>query len=436
MKQCIIELARNALAGNIPMLILRGGDEQARIGGDIDILVPSGESIRACQLIVEKAKQAGWHLAGFKDIGYVASIILLRPDINGDDDALKLDLISGLEWYAMGDGSITNKFFKLLNCYSNKQEPVAGLIAFATFIQKIMASGHLSKRDWSRVRDGVGHNEILLETADFIGVPLMEDDMDEKGIHRRRQWKLRAASAGVGGPIGFALWFPRVVLAHLRFKLGIGNHAGCVIGLSGLDGSGKSTQMDRLFAAFRKADCARPWLVHLLPEWIPMPHQLLRRNMTVQNYTKPYAEAAVKSKWNGLLRLTYYLLAFTVAKWWMRLSALRGRVILLDRSFVDFAADLTRARIPDFHLPPWLIRLCAPKGALIYLDASPGSVVKRKGELTLEKATQLHGRYLTVFQQIDGVVVDAEVPQEIVFQRVLECIDSVYVGRLKAAARA
>ena len=436
MKQAIRELARKALAGNMPMLILRGGDEQDCAGGDIDILVPSGESIRACQLIVEQAKQAGWYLAGFKDIGYVASIILLRPGANGCDDAIKLDLISGLEWYAMGDGSATNKFFELLNCYVNEQERVAGLVAFATFIQKIMASGQLSTRDRSRVRKGAPHNELLLVTADFIGMPLLANDMDEKGIQRGRQWKLRAASAGVSGPIRFALWLPRVVLAHLRFKLGIGNHAGCVIGLSGLDGSGKSTQMDRLFAAFRKAGYARPRLVHLLPEWIPMPHQLLRRKKTIQNYTMPYAEAAVKSKWNGLLRLTYYLMAFTVAKWWLGLNALRGRVIVLDRSFVDFAADLTRARIPDFQLPPWLIRLCVPKGALLYLDASPGTVVRRKGELTLEKATQLRGRYLVVFQQIDGAVVDAEGPPEIVFRRVLECIDSVYVGRLKAAARA
>lgn len=435
MKQCIIELIGRALLGNTPMLILRGGDEQARADGDIDILVPSGKSIGACQLIADQAKQAGWYLAGFKDIGYVASIILLRPVANDSDDAIKIDLISGLEWYAMGDGSISDKFFELVNRYSNRQEQVDSLIAFATYIQKIMASGQLSERDWSRVHGGACQNEKLLETAEFIGIPLRSADISITGIHRARQWKLRAASAGVSGPISFALWFSRVVLAHLRFKLGSGSHAGYMIGLSGLDGSGKSTQIDRLSAAFRNAGYVQPHLVHLLPAWIPMPHQLLRRKKTIQNYTRPYTEPVVKSTWNGLVRLSYYLLAFIVAKYSMQIAVIRGKVIVLDRSFADFSADLTRSRIPDLHMPPWLTRLCTPKGSLLYLDASPETAIKRKGELTLEKATLLRERYLNVFQQIGGVVIDAQGPPEIVFRRVLEHIDSVYIRRVKAAVR-
>ncbi len=420
------------------MLELRGGggDGHARTGGDIDILVPSRQAVSACLLLAKVARDAGWCLANFRDIGYLAQVVLVRPGHEKEDEAIKVDFFAGFEWYGVGSDVISRRFFKIVEAAGDDIAASAQLAAGVNFIQKCLIVGRLSERDWARVLSGGASPEFLLELARSLGLSLTAHGIERKGVTGFPQWKLRAESAGVSGLMGFALWFPKVVLAHLRFKLGIGSHAGHVIGLSGLDGSGKSTQMDRLFAAFRKACGIQPRLVHLLPDWIPLPHKLLRRKKTEQNYTKPYAEAAVKSKWNGLMRLTYYLMAFTVAKWWMRMAALRGQVIVLDRSFADFAADLTRSRIPNFPLPLWLIRLCAPKGSLLYLDALPETVVRRKGELTLEKASQLRGRYLSLFEQIDGVVIDAEGPPEIVFRQVLECIDSVYVTRMTAAARA
>lgn len=416
------------------MLELRGGDWNARPGGDIDILVPSRQAVSACLLLVVAARDTGWYLASFRDIGYLAQVVLVRPAYE-EDEAIKVDFFAGFEWYGVGSDVISRRFFKIVEGAGEAEFTSGQLAAGVNFIQKCLIAGRLSERDWARVVSGGASPKFLLELAQSLDLPLTAHDIERKGVTGFRQWKLRAASAGRGGPIGFAMWFLRVALAHLRFKLGIGSHAGQVIGLSGLDGSGKSTQMDRLFAVYREAGGVQPQLVHLLPNWIPLPHNLVRRKKTAQNYTKPYAEAVVKSRWNGLLRLTYYLMAFTVAKWWMQVAAMLGRVFVLDRSFADFSADLTRSRIPDYHLPHWLFRLCAPKKSLLYLDASPDTVVRRKGELTLEKATQLRGRYLSVFQQIEGIVIDAEGPPEIVFRRVLECIEAVYVGRLKAAAR-
>jgi thymidylate kinase len=429
-KQEVIEIVRKALNCRMPMLILRGADNHARVGSDIDILVPSSKSVMACLLIAVQAKQSGWYLAGFKNIGYVASVTLMRPGLSRCDDAIKLDLIAGLEWYGVGSGTVTNKFLELFERHSTDQSYVEGLIAFATFLQKIMASGRLSERDWSRVRNGTVPDKSFLDIADFVGLRLLPEDMNENGIHSVHQWQLRSSSAGINGPIRFALWFPRVAFAHLRFKLGFGTGAGQLFGLSGLDGSGKSTQIERLFAAYGQAGGVQPRLVHLLPAWIPMPHQLLRRRKTEENYTRPYAEAPVRSKWGGLLRLVYYLGAFTVAKCWMRMATLRGQVLVLDRSFTDFAADLTRSRIPDFHLPAWLLRFCTPKGSVLFLDALPETVVQRKGELQLDKATELRQRYLKVLRQIEGQVVDAEGAPEEVFARLLKQIDNVYHQRL------
>lgn len=434
MKQELISLIHNALAERIPMLELRGRDGHSRAGGDIDILVPSRQALSACLLVTVAARDAGWYLTSFRDIGYLAQVVLFRPGYE-KDDAIKIDFFAGFEWYGVGSDVISRRFFKIHEGSKEEDGTSRKLAAGVNFIQKCLITGRLSERDWARVVSGGASPKYLLKLIQSLGLPLTSNDIERKGVTRIGQWKLRAASAGACGPIGLFLWFLRVVLAHIRFKLGIGTHAEHIIGLSGLDGSGKSTQMERLFAAHREAGGVQPKLVHLLPNWIPLPHQLLRRKKTVQNYTKPYAEAAVKSKWNGYLRLTYYLFAFMVTKWWVRLTALRGQVIVMDRHFADFSVDLTRARIPDFRLPLWLILLCVPKGSLLYLDASPETVVKRKGELTLKKATQLSSRYLNVFQQIGGVVIDAEEAPKVVFQRVLECIDLFHIGRLKAAAR-
>jgi thymidylate kinase len=432
MKQEIIDLATRALSNKMPMLLLRGDDVHARAEGDIDFFVPSRQAVKACLLLANAAREMGWYLIAFRNIGYLAQMLLVKPSHGREDEAIKVDFFAGFEWYGVGSDIVSRRFFKIVydsSCATSKNE----LVATVNFVQKCLIAGQLSKRDWARVisSDGISA-ALLLERVQSLGMPLTAHDIEKKGVFGFHQWKFRAASAGICGLIGLVHWFPRVALAHLCFNLGIGTNAGHLIGLSGLDGSGKSTQMERLFAVYRKAGSPQPRLVHLLPEWIPLPHKLLGRKKTVQNYTRPYAEAPVRSRLSGLLRIGYYLVAFCLAKFSFRVAAIRGQVVVLDRSFADFVADLTRARIPDFCLPNWLTRLCAPKGTFLFLDASPETVVRRKGELQLEKATDLRQRYLNIFRQVDGVVIDAEGTPDVVFSLVLEQVDAVYRARLSS----
>ncbi|NCC04911.1 MAG: hypothetical protein EOM37_12925 [Proteobacteria bacterium] len=432
MKEEIAALTRQALRDDVPFLELRGRDGLARAGGDIDLLVPYGCSQQACLLVTEEARKAGWLVMGFRSIGYLAQILLVKPGC--EDTAVKVDFFSGFAWYGVGPDAISQRFFGLVRTAERKAAELERLAAAANFIQKCLIVGRLSERDWLRVQAGGASPQSLLEICRALNLPISREDIEGKGVSGFRKWRLRAASAGICSPLQIVPWFFRVSIAHLIFKLGIGTGAGLSIGLSGLDGSGKSTQMERLFACFKKAGGNQPRLVHLLPEWIPMPHKLVRRRKTEQNYLTPYAEPPVKSRLNGALRLSYYLLAFGIAKVWMRLATLRGQVTVLDRSFVDFSTDLTRSRIPPFRLPGWLIRFCTPKGIILYLDASPETVVVRKGELGIEKAAVLRDRYLRVIEDIKGRVIDAEGLPEEVFRRVLDELDAVYHTRLKATA--
>ncbi len=433
MKKEMIFLAHQALAGTMPLLDLRGNDAYTRIDGDIDIIVPAGQAVAACFLLSEAARKAGWFLLSFRNIGYLASVVLTKPSDDGADAAIKIDFFSGLEWYGVGSG-VSARFFEQVLPEANARNMLQPLAAAINFLQKCMIVGQLSQRDWTRVSDGGADGVYLLKIAETLKLPLHTSDIEARGVCGLGKWRLRAASAGAVGYVGKFAWFWKVVWAHLRFKLAIGFASGHILGLSGLDGSGKSTQMDRLLAAYKKAGMSMPRLVHLLPQWIPLPHQIIRRKKTAQNYTRPYSEAPVNSRWSSMLRLVYYLTAFAVAKMVMQVCARRDTVYVMDRSFADFSADLLRARIPHYRLPVWLLNFCMPNGSLIYLDVNPATAVKRKEELTLDKATVLRSQYLDVFSRFEGQIIDAEGSPTQVYSRILACIDAVYFERLSNAA--
>lgn len=431
----LLKITCKALEMVMPLLVLHDGDTMMRPEEtSIDILVPSGQAVQACYLLAIAARQEGWFLLSFRNIGYVASIVLVKPVESGDDVAIKVDFVSGLEWYGVGSGVVSARFFAKALPEAVAADKLSALAAAVSFLQKSMAYGYLSHRDWARIEAGGADSDFLLKTAEVLHLPLRDADVAAQGLSDLRKWLMRAASSDVSSIASWPLWLCHAIYAHLRFKLAIGFSSGHIFGLSGLDGSGKSTQMDRLLAVYKKSGMTMPRLVHLLPSWIPMPHQLIRRKKTTNNYTRPYAEAPVTSHWNGALRLAYYLIAFAVAKAAIQVAAYRGTVFIMDRSFADLAADMTRARIPAYPLPDWLFRFCAPRGCLIYLDTDAITVVQRKNELTLEKATELREHYLDVFTRIRGQIISGEGSSTEVFTRILEQIDVIYIERLCVAA--
>jgi thymidylate kinase len=161
-----------------------------------------------------------------------------------------------------------------------------------------------------------------------------------------------------------------------------------------------------------------------------MPHQVVRRHKTASNYTKPYSEPPVRSRANGLARLGYYVSAFALTRAWLAICTARGKVVVLDRSVVDFASDLTRARIPAGLLPRPMLRLIAPNGQLFYLNVSPATAVARKGELTLDRAASLQANYLAIARTLRVVVLNADAPANAVFEQFLAVLSKEYMRRI------
>jgi thymidylate kinase len=431
MKREVSTLISEVLSGEMPVLALRGADEFAREGGDLDFMVPPGKSVAACGVVAKAAHKNGWFLAGYRNIGYLAQIVLIRPVPGGSDDAIKVDFFDGLRWYGVGTDVAGSRIFESLVSY---QEQAAKLAGAAGFFQKILIVGRESERDWARVVAAGADIAYLTKIARELGLPLTHTQIEARGVLGFAKWRLRASSGGVSGPFSALIWFFRTAVAHFKFKLGAGTGMGLVLGISGLDGSGKSTLVDRLMAAYRKAGGEQPKLVHLLPYWIPLPHQILRRRKTQANYTSPYSEPPVSSWLNGGLRLSYYLTAFSLARASLWIGMKRGRLIILDRSFLDFSSDLTRARIPALRLPSWVLRMLRPAASLFYLDASPETAVARKGELTLAKASSLRTSYLNTCDTVRATLLDGNDAPDAVFKELLAHISMEYLRRIERAA--
>lgn len=430
MKREINELVNRVLSGIMPVLPLRGADKLARDEGDLDFIVPHGYAVSACHVVAKSAQLDGWFLAGFRDIGYLAQIILVRPIIDGFDDALKIDFFDGLSWYGVGTDIAGMKLFDI---YKSESVDFAKLSGAASFFQKILVVGCVSQRDWLRVISTGADENYLMNIAQNICLPITSTQIETHGISTIDKWRLRAASSGVNGLVYAIVWFLRVIVTHLKFKIGIGTGMGLILGVSGLDGSGKSTLVERFITTYSKAGGIKPQLVHLLPSWIPTPHQIFLRHKTKANYTRPYSEPPVSSNLSGGFRLAFYLCAFSLASLSLWIGMKRGRLIILDRSLLDFASDLTRARIPACRLPNWLLRVLMPTGRLFYLDASPEAVVARKGELTLEKAHSLQTSYRDTCKTVGATLLNGDDKPDVVFRELLGHVSHEYTRRIESA---
>lgn len=386
-KKDVSSLANEILRSKMPILQLRGCDEHSRPTSDLDILVPRGRQREAALLLSEAAAAKGWGVVGDRNIGYIVQLCLVRPGaVPAEDMSIKIDLWNGISWAAVGSDPLYTPLFENLT-----EEAETEAVAVATLLQKLLYAGYLRERDRTRVFASVDAERIAAFCQDHK-LPLTLTDIERGSLSKSARWRLRAASAGISG-IKIIPWGVKAIWASVILKSGFFSGGGDIIGVAGMDGSGKSSLVDRFCLNMKRSEYASPELVHLMPSVIPLPHQILRRQNTKENYTKPYAEPPVASKSSASIRIGYYLVAFSATRLWCIFKYLRGNTIVFDRSIIDFSSDLDRARIPHKKLPKWLIRALLPKGTFFYLNASPAVAVHRKGELTLERATLLSGRY-------------------------------------------
>ena len=210
-KQAATDLVLEALDRQIEVLILRGVDEFAQEGGDIDVLVPRNQARLAMVRTAERAVEAGWKIVGIRDIGYLAQICLTkRGDADGQYRAVKIDFFNGTSWCALGKDRLTRALFDIRD--SGGEQEAVGL---ATLVQKLLYAGYLRECDRARIFAACDLDRIEAFVA-ASGLPLSRATLERGALSKITRWSLRAASGGVHLS-SVPVWVAQVVWRRIRF---------------------------------------------------------------------------------------------------------------------------------------------------------------------------------------------------------------------------
>lgn len=254
-KQAATDLVRAALDGQIEVLILRGVDEFAQEGGDIDVLVPRNQAKLALLRVAERAAEAGWKIIGVRDIGYLAQICLTkRCDDDDQYGAVKIDFFNGVSWCALGKDPLIGALFDIRD--SGDEHVAVGL---ATLLQKLLYAGYLRERDRARIFAACDLDRIEAFVA-ATGLPLSRATLERGALSKITRWSLRAASGGVHlGSV--PVWLAQVVWRRIRFGVIRSTFPGAVIVVESAEQDRWRTVATRFRSLLEHASFPRPTIV-------------------------------------------------------------------------------------------------------------------------------------------------------------------------------
>ncbi len=183
------------------------------------------------------------------------------------------------------------------------------------------------------------------------------------------------------------------------------HNLGFIITVSGVDGAGKSTVIDKLKVKVAQKYRRKVVVLRHRPSLIPI----------LSSYTKGKERAeslAAKrlprmgtnqSIVGSLFRFSYYFIDYFFGQFYVFFKyVMFGYIVIYDRYYYDFINDSKRSNIvlPQI-LPKGLFRILLKPRLNVFLHASASVIQRRKKELNANTIDKLNKRYISLFREFD-----------------------------------
>jgi len=267
---------------------------------------------------------------------------------------------------------------------------------------------------------------------------------------------VESVGAGSASKLAPLAWSKRVaLLARVLFQQGIigarrfagflGHRirdrlspSGIFISVSGPDGSGKTTVIDKVIADLKTIYGADSVIYrHFRPAALPRIADVAKAARAIETVDSDYSNphrAQPSGPVGSFVRLAYYYFDYFIGYFRsVRPALIKRQVVLFDRYYYDMICDPGRSRI---RLPYRLLRLVAlllPLPAYaFFIDVSADEIYRRKQELSLDRIRELNLLYLALVPS--GVLrrIDNNGPSE---HAAAEIVDAIIKDRDNQARR-
>jgi len=197
---------------------------------------------------------------------------------------------------------------------------------------------------------------------------------------------------------------------------------GMVIAVTGTDGAGKTTVIDKITPVLEKATHGKINYEHLRPNWLPALGVAVGKRTAAQEgpVTDPHGKKS-SGIVGSIVRLLYYWCDYVLGyyKKTYPIIVRKSHICLFDRYYYDIVIDPRRMRM---SLSRWVMKLTyslTPKPSLVVcLGADPETLYTRKPETSIDEVNRQVTEYrrlamedsravwIDTAQDIDGTVDD------------------------------